>query len=168
MVVMASVPRVLIAGIGNIFLGDDAFGVEVVRRLDGLQLTQHVRVLEVGTRSLHLAYDMLEGSYDLAILVDAITRGEAPGTLYVMELPNVPSLSSHLDAHSVRPEHVLGMLRILGGRVGRTLIVGCEPQRVDGVDGLSAPVAGAVNDAVALVQRLVQEAVDPATFAIAR
>lgn len=160
---MTGTARVLVAGIGNIFLGDDAFGVEVARRLALLPLGDQVRVLDVGTRSLHLVYELLDGGYDTAILVDAVSRGGSPGTIYVLEPNGAHDIAAAVDAHSVRPEHVLAMLRVIGGTVGRTLIVGCEPERIDGAHGLSEPVAGAVEEALDAVQRLVHDALGAQT-----
>ncbi|HJU74782.1 MAG TPA: hydrogenase maturation protease [Gemmatimonadaceae bacterium] len=150
--------RILVAGIGNIFLGDDAFGVEVSRRLAHVPLGSQVRLLDVGTRSLHLAYELLDGSYDTAILVDAVARGGEPGTIYVLEPDDGSDISVPVDGHGVRPEHALAMLRQLGGTVGRTLIVGCEPERIDAGQALSLPVAAVVDEAVRIVVQLVHEA----------
>jgi hydrogenase maturation protease len=151
--------RILVAGIGNIFLGDDAFGVEVATRLAAESLPDGVRLVDIGTRSLHLAYELLETEYDLAILIDAVARGGAPGTLYVIE-PEPAGNGGNgvpVDAHGVRPEHALTMLRTLGGRVESVRIVGCEPGRIGEEPGLSAPVAAAVPEAIRIVLRLVEE-----------
>ena len=147
--------RVLVAGVGNIFLGDDAFGVEVARRLTGERLPAGVRVADFGIRSLHLAYDLLDGGYDLTILIDATARGNRPGTLYVIEPdaaePNSPPAA---DGHSMSPDSVLAAVRALGGAPGRVLIVGCEPASVEEGMGLSAEVAAAAAEAVQLVRDL--------------
>src|SRR5438034_3478053 len=120
-------PRILIAGIGNIFLGDDAFGVEVVRCLAGRRLPEGVRVVDFGIRGLDLAYALLDG-YDAAIVVDVAPRGGRPGTLYVLE-PTLPTADEAplLEAHSMDPVRVLRTVAALGGKVERLLIVGCEP-----------------------------------------
>ena len=110
--------RVLIAGIGNIFLQDDGFGVEVVRRLAAESLPEWVRVADFGIRGVHLAYEMLDGDYDAAILVDAAPRGEEPGTVYLIE-PDIESVDTRepvsLDAHGMDPQVVLQTIKTFGG-----------------------------------------------------
>ena len=158
--------RVLVAGVGNVFLGDDGFGVEVARRLDGERFPDGVQVADFGIRGVHLAYELLEG-YDLLILIDAAPRGEAPGTIFVLE-PDLGSPASDargesgflLDAHSLDPEVVLGILADLGGKVGRVVIVGCEPAEVVERMGLSEPVAHAVDEAARVVRDLIARARD--------
>jgi hydrogenase maturation protease len=156
----------LVAGIGNVFLGDDGFGVEVVTRLAGLEVPDGVRVADYGIRGMHLAYDLASG-YDTAILVDAAPRGEVPGTVYVIE-PDLSAgvaaaaslaVSPFFDAHGMQPDVVFGMLDTLdGGRPGRILVVGCEPASVDYGMGLSEPVSAAVDQAVSIVLDLVAAA----------
>lgn len=146
--------RVLVAGIGNIFLGDDGFGVEVVSRLAGADLGPGVTVADYGIRGLHLAYAMLDGNHDATILVDAVPRGGAPGTVYLIEADTTDLDQNPVDAHGMHPVAVLGLLRQLGGEPGRVLVVGCEPERVDEGIGLSAPVAAGVAEAVRLVRTL--------------
>lgn len=153
----------LVAGIGNVFLGDDGFGVAVAERLAGERWPDGVRVEDFGIRGIHLAYELLNG-YDLAILVDAVPRGEAPGTVYVIA-PGTGAGSAGrgpraapIDGHGMHPEAVLGLLATLGGEVDRVLVVGCEPAEVEERMGLSAPVAAAVGPAAALVRELVEEA----------
>jgi len=159
-----SEPRILVAGIGNIFLGDDAFGVEVVRRLLRRAWPASVRIVDYGIRGLDLAYALLD-DYDAAILVDAVGRGGEPGTLYVLEpeLPGDDGGSPHafanafaMDAHSMNPMVVLGMVRAMGGQPKRVLVVGCEPEtfgdELEGAMGLSATVEAAVEGAVHLVE----------------
>lgn len=173
--------QTLIAGIGNIFLGDDGFGVEVASRLAGTDLPAGVKVVDYGIRGMHLAYDLSSG-YDAAILVDATARGGEPGTIYVIE-PElgaapaggaVPAAESDpdpaaaaltgsplLDAHGMQPDVVFSMLDMLGGeRPGRVLIVGCEPASIDYGMTLSDPVAAAVDEAVRVVLELVTTAGD--------
>lgn len=151
--------KVLVAGVGNIFLGDDGFGSEVARRLADEPFPQSVRVEDFGIRGVHLAYELLEG-YDTAIIVDATQRGGAPGTIYVIEPdPNAPAGPAPLDGHSLAPGEVLARLSALGGEVGHVLVVGCEPESVDEQMGLSAPVAEAVDEAVRVVRRLVTDAI---------
>ncbi|MCF3135249.1 hydrogenase maturation protease [Streptomyces olivochromogenes] len=152
---------VLVAGIGNIFLGDDGFGVETVRALAGRPLPDHVEVADIGVRGVHLAYQLLDG-YDTLILVDATARGEAPGTLYVIEHEDVGAHEpghAPLDGHRMTPDAVLALLGTLcagtGGRPPhRTLVVGCEPACVEERMGLSAPVSDAVPQAVRLIEEL--------------
>ena len=158
----ASAPRILVAGIGNIFLGDDAFGVEVVRVLSRRSLPPSVRLVDFGIRGLDLAYELLEG-YDLTILIDATVRGGAPGTLYTLE-PEVPGAASdEIEVHGMTPVKVLALASRLGGTIGRVVLVGCEPVPLDpGADpleipaGLSAPVERAVETAADRVVALVQ------------
>jgi hydrogenase maturation protease len=171
--------RMLIAGVGNIFLGDDGFGVEVAGRLAMADLPDWVRVADYGISGMHLAYDLAEG-YESTILVDATARGGEPGTVYVMELdtgvqstaaappasaapatPGAPAAGSGvplLDAHGMQPDVVLGMLNLLGGKPGRVFLVGCEPASTDEGIGLSEPVTAAVDEAVRIVLDLVRTA----------
>ena len=154
-------PRsVLIAGVGNIFLGDDGFGVEVAKRLALENLPAGVRVVDFGIRGIHLAYEMLDGGYDTTIVVDAAPRGEKPGTVYLIE-PDLKSLDSQqpasLDAHGMDPQLVFSTLQSLGGLPGCVLIVGCEPlESAEGI-GLSAPVQRAVYEAVRLVHAVIED-----------
>jgi hydrogenase maturation protease len=157
----------LIAGVGNIFLGDDGFGVEVANRLTSEGLPGWVRVADYGISGMHLAYDLAEG-FETTILVDATPRGGDPGTVYVMELdPATPSAAAApepepgrgiplLDGHGMQPDVVFGMLDILGAEAGRVLLVGCEPASIDERIGLSEPVAAAVDEAVRIVLDLVR------------
>jgi len=151
---------VLVAGVGNIFLGDDGFGVEVARRLKAVDLGSDVKVADFGIRGVHLAYELLDG-YELVILIDAAPRGSEPGTLYVIE-PDEPEAPDPdevppLDAHGMDPGAVLSLLGVLGGQVDRLLVVGCEPAVVDEGMTLSPAVEAAVDPAVSLVQDLINE-----------
>ncbi len=149
--------NVLIAGIGNIFLGDDAFGVEVARRLLAHPLPDGVRVADFGIRSYDLAYALME-PWELAILVDAVPRGGAPGTIYVLE-PRVEQALPNLDAHTMNPVAVMQMVTALGGELPRMLVVGCEPACVEaserGEFGLSVAVELAVGEAVRVIQDII-------------
>jgi hydrogenase maturation protease len=151
--------RTLVAGIGNVFLGDDGFGVEVVARLAHERLRDGVRVLDTGTRARHLAFELLDGGYQTAILVDAVSRGGVPGTVYLIELDSSVDAAVELvtpaDGHAMTPDAMLSFLRTLGGAMPRVLIVGCEPERVDEGMKLSPRVAGAVDQALALLRPLV-------------
>ncbi|MDQ2807237.1 MAG: hydrogenase maturation protease [Chloroflexota bacterium] len=157
-------PRVLVAGIGNIFLGDDAFGVEVAQRLLQQPWPAAVRVVDFGIRGFDLAYAILDGP-ELSILVDATQRGESPGTLYVIE-PDLDGAdvvgSSAMNAHGMDPVTVLRLVQTLGGRPKRLLVVGCEPATFgpedEGMMGLSPVVTAAVEPAMRLVESLVAEA----------
>ena len=149
--------KVLVAGIGNIFLGDDAFGVEVVNRLTQRALPGNVCVADFGIRSYDLAYALME-DWELVILVDALPRGGEPGTLYIFEpdLPVEGEMPASLDAHTMNPVAVLRMVSSLGGQVKRLLVVGCEPETVEpdgnGNIGLSQPVSGATDEAINVVE----------------
>lgn len=158
-----SQPRILIAGIGNIFLGDDAFGVEVVRRLAGCELPTNVKVTDFGIRGYDLAYALLDG-YDTTILVDACPRGQASGTVYVIE-PDLNDLGdaeehSPADAHTMNPLSVLRLAKSMGGPLKRILLVGCEPDTLgpeEGQMGLSETVEVAVVEAVKVIESLVNK-----------
>ena len=148
--------RTLVAGIGNVFLGDDGFGVEVATRLLRQPLPDGVRVVDAGIRGRDLAYELFEGGYDTAILVDAAARGGAPGTVYVIEpeLPQAGDAPAAVDAHAMSPEATLAIVQALGGVSTRIVIVGCEPADMDERIGLSGPVAAAVDQAVGVVREL--------------
>jgi hydrogenase maturation protease len=156
--------RILIAGIGNIFLGDDAFGVEVAKRLLERDLPEDVRVVDFGIRGLDLAYALLDG-YEAVVMVDAAPRGGRPGTLYLIEpdrsQPPDAGDVSLIDGHSLSPENVLRLAAAMGGCSGRLLLVGCEPARAGGADepwngfALSDPVRVAVDQAVGLIESLI-------------
>jgi len=151
---------ILVAGIGNIFLQDDGFGVEVAKRLADSELPEGVKVTDFGIRGVHLAYEMLDGGYDTTILIDAAPRGEAPGTVYLIE-PDLGKIdaqqSASMDAHSMDPQVVFATLKSLGGSPRRVLIVGCEPLVIDDGIGLSEPVGRAVEEAVRLVHSVVDD-----------
>jgi hydrogenase maturation protease len=143
--------RILVAGVGNIFLGDDGFGVEVVRLLSTIDLTG-VKVVDYGVRGMHLAYDLAGGGYDLTIMVDATQRGDPPGTISVIELDTPTSdVSPVLDAHGMQPDVVLNLVGMLGESPGRVLLVGCEPEILDEQLALSPVVERAVDTAVRVV-----------------
>jgi len=155
--------RILVAGVGNIFLGDDGFGVEVVRRLAGRELPEGVEVADFGIRGMDLAY-ALQADYDAVLFVDATPRGEKPGTVYLIEPEIEEDGEVSLDTHGMDPVRVIQLSRALGARPTRTLVVGCEPQVVvsgeyydDMLMELSEPVRVAVEEAVRLVESLVEE-----------
>ncbi|HEV7935838.1 MAG TPA: hydrogenase maturation protease [Actinomadura sp.] len=149
--------KILVAGVGNVFLGDDGFGVEVARRLAETELPPGVDVGDFGIRGIHLAYEL--GDYDTTILVDAASRGGPPGTLYALELDEGEP-QELIDAHGITPDAVLDLVKVVGGRAGRVLLVGCEPADVSPGMELSQIVTAAVEPAARLVRELIQEEID--------
>ena len=155
--------RTLVAGVGNVFLRDDAFGVEVVRLLGEQPRDDGVQIRDFGIRGVHLAYELLNGC-DLFVLIDAAPRGAAPGTVSVIDIelpePSSPaSLTSPvIDAHSLTPDSIFALLTSLGGRPGRSLLVACEPADVSAGMGLTDPVAQALPHAVRAVQEILAQA----------
>ncbi len=152
--------RTLVAGVGNVFLRDDAFGVEVVRLLAGHPVPDGVEIRDFGIRGVHLVYDLLNGC-DLFVLVDAAARGEPPGTVTVLEVevPEAASLTSPvIDAHGLTPDDIFALLASLGGRPGRSLVVACEPADVSAGMGLSEPVREALPHAVRTVEEILASA----------
>jgi hydrogenase maturation protease len=154
--------RILVAGIGNIFMGDDAFGVEVANELGRRKLPDGVLVRDFGIRSYDLAYAMMDG-YEATILVDATPQGQPPGTIYLIE-PDLNALDNLEDeavnAHSMNPVRVLQMLRAFGARPGRLYLAGCEPGVLETEEiGLSEPVRAANPQAVAMIESLIDELV---------
>jgi len=155
--------RVLVAGVGNIFLGDDGFGVEVVRRLAEREMPEGVEVKDFGIRGMDLAYALQE-DYEAVVFVDAVPRGEEPGTVYLIEPEIEEDGRISLDTHGMDPVKVIKLSRALGAEPTRTLVVGCEPRVVlsredydDMLMELSEPVQAAVGEAVKLVESLVDE-----------
>jgi hydrogenase maturation protease len=146
---------VLVAGVGNIFLGDDGFGSEVARALAGRDMPEGVRVVDYGIGGVHLAYDLLDG-VDQLVLVDTVRRGDVPGTLTVQQVPeDLPDGAAVPDSHSFDPAAVLASVRQLGGRVPPTSVVGCEPAVLAEGIGLSTAVQAAIEPAVHAVCDLV-------------
>jgi hydrogenase maturation protease len=152
---------VLVAGIGNVFLGDDGFGVALADRLARRELPAGVDVVDFGIRGLDLAYAL--AGYDVAVLLDATPRGDRPGTLYVIE-PEIDPAQVALDAHGMDPVKVLALARTLGEKPPpRTLVVGCEPETrmtpddEDLLAELSAPVRAALDGAERLVVDLLDQ-----------
>jgi hydrogenase maturation protease len=149
--------RILIAGIGNIFLGDDAFGCEAVRELSREPLPAEVTAKDFGIRSYDLAYALID-NYDTIILVDAAPRGDAPGTVSLVELDLgqlEPAQAEMVDAHAMDPVRVLQMAQTLAPVTAKVLLVGCEPQSSGGNEGeagLSQPVRNAVPNALAMIK----------------
>ncbi|OEJ34897.1 hydrogenase maturation protease [Streptomyces subrutilus] len=164
----------LIAGIGNVFLGDDGFGVETVRALSAHRLPDGVEVVDFGVRGVHLAYQLLDG-YDTLVMVDATARGGEPGTLYLIEPDGSAGPGGAvLDGHHMSPDAVLALLDTLCAGTGtvpprRTFVVGCEPASVEEGIGLSPPVAAAVPRAARMVLDLLRdETATPSPAALRR
>lgn len=157
----AAAPRVLVAGIGNVFLGDDGFGVALAERLARGALPASAEVVDFGIRGIDLAYALLDG-WDAVVLLDATPRGGPPGTIYVIE-PRLEEGAAAMDAHGMDPVTVLATARSLGGELPRVLVVGCEPQTrlpddaEDVVAELSAPVRAALDEAERVVAQLLEE-----------
>jgi hydrogenase maturation protease len=154
--------RILVAGIGNIFFGDDGFGVEVVKRLRELEFPAGVRVVDFGIRGFDLACALQDG-YETTILVDAYPHGQAPGTVSLVE-PDLSKLDEPrpgaVDAHGMSPMNVLRMASAMNGGLKRILLVGCEPATLGGEQGhmgLSEPVEAAVDEAVKVVASVVEK-----------
>jgi hydrogenase maturation protease len=158
----AALKKILIAGIGNIFMADDGFGVEVAARLASEIFAPGVRVTDFGIRGFDLAYALLDG-FETTVLVDACPGEGEPGTLFVIELdPNdlnsFDSQQGSIEPHSMNPVSVLHMAKNMGGGLKRVLLVGCVPATLgpeEGQMGLSEPVAAAVDEAVKLIESLV-------------
>ena len=153
---------ILVACVGNIFQGDDAFGCEVAKVLAERADREGVRVVDFGIRGLDLTYALLDAP-ELTILVDVVSRGGAPGTLYSIE-PDLEQLGGFgqpmTDAHTMDPVHVLRAAKAMGGRLGRILLVGCEPGDLGGeagLMGLTPAVTGAVQQAAVIVESLIEK-----------
>jgi len=166
--------RTLVAGIGNIFLADDGFGVEAVKAIDPGSLPPGVDVADYGIRGVHLAYELLDGRYDALVLIDAVPLSDdAPGTLAVLDVSGYSRRAEFsddwagtaVDAHSMQPEAVLAALHNLGGAIDRVYVVGCQPAALDEGIGLTPAVAAAIPAAVTLVRELVASRAAPAAEA---
>jgi hydrogenase maturation protease len=151
--------RTLVAGVGNVFLRDDAFGVEVARLLADRPSLAGVEIKDFGIRAIHLVYELLNGC-DLFVLIDAAARGQRPGTVTVLEVePGDPATNgpSLLDAHSLAPDDIFAMLASMGGHPGRSLVVACEPADISAGMGLSDQVKAALPHAVRAVEEILEE-----------
>jgi len=153
--------RILVAGIGNIFLGDDGFGVEVVRRLSAGGVPAGVRVVDFGIRGFDLAYALQDG-YETTILVDAYPHGEKPGAISLIE-PDLSNLDeskqTFVDTHGMNPLNVLRMAASMNAKLKNVLLVGCEPATLGGEEGcmgLSEPVEAAVDAAVMMIKSVIE------------
>ena len=155
-------PRILVAGIGNVFFGDDGWGVALADRLARRELPAGVDVVDYGIRGMDLAYEMADGGYDAVVLLDAAPRGKAPGTLYVIE-PKIEPGEVVIDTHGMDPVKVLAMVQGIGANPPQTLVVGCEPANQLSADieefvvELSEPVRAALDSAEGLVETLLDE-----------
>jgi hydrogenase maturation protease len=153
---------ILVAGIGNIFQGDDAFGVEVVQRLLRDPLPPDVKVVDFGIRGVDLTYALMDG-HDTVVLVDAAARGEAPGTVSLVECDRpatAPLDAPIISAHDLDPGKVMQLVQALGGNCRRVLLVACEPADCGGDEGrmgLTPPVAAAIEPAIEMIHNLLAE-----------
>ncbi|HYC71931.1 MAG TPA: hydrogenase maturation protease [Opitutaceae bacterium] len=153
-------PSILVAGVGNIFLGDDGFGVAVARRLLGRPQPACVRVVDFGIQGIDLAYALLE-PYEVVVLADVVQRNSAPGTIHVLDLADEaarpPGRSP--EAHGLVPTRAIEMARMLGARIPRLVLVGCEPASFgrpqEGEFGLTPAVAAAVDAAAETIEALI-------------
>jgi hydrogenase maturation protease len=154
-------PKLLIAGIGNIFHGDDGFGVELAQRLLQRRQPDRVRVVDFGIRGFDLAYALMDGP-KVTILLDATPRGGDPGTLYTMEIdpaaiPSSETPEASMEAHGMNPMRVLRMVKTMGEKLNRIVLIGCEPLTLgpeEGALGLSPVVTAALERAVDVVESL--------------
>lgn len=154
--------QVLVAGIGNMFLGDDGFGPEVVRLMSTRRAPKHARIVDFGIRGLHLAYELLDG-YESLILVDALPADDVPGEIRVLEVGREHlEAPGGIDAHSMNPTAVLAHVVALGGDLPRTYVVGCTPKSTEESIGLSGPVAAALEPAAATITSLLDHELAPA------
>jgi hydrogenase maturation protease len=155
--------RMLVAGVGNIFLSDDGFGSEVLRRMAGVPTPPDVHLVDIGIRGVHLAYQLLDG-YDVLVVVDAAQRGHAPGTVTLVTVDQTQVVDNAaqvaegeaplVDAHGLEPGAILAMLGSLGGAVSEVYLVACEPVSVEEGLGLSPEVEAGIGPAIALVEQL--------------
>ena len=150
--------RTLVAGVGNVFQRDDAFGVEVIRLLAGRAQPAGVEIADFGIRGVHLVYELLNGC-DLFVLVDAAQRGCEPGTVTVLEVEpgDTAPRAAVMDAHGLAPDEIFAMLASMGSRPGRSLVVACEPADVSAGMGLSDQVRGALPHAVRAVEEILEQ-----------
>jgi hydrogenase maturation protease len=155
--------RTLVAGVGNVFQRDDAFGVEVIRLLADRPRPAGVEIADFGIRGVHLVYELLNGC-DLFVLVDAAQRGCEPGTVTVLEVEPGDAVkpgdegprTAVMDAHGLAPDEIFAMLASMGSRPGRSLVVACEPADVSAGMGLSDQVREALPQAVRAVEEILE------------
>jgi hydrogenase maturation protease len=164
-------PRILVAGIGNIFLGDDGFGPEVIRHAaphlsDRDFAGATVTVVDYGIRGMHLAYDLLN-DWDALVIIDAVPDRGSPGSVRVFEADHESlNATAGLDAHGMDPAAVFASLRALGGSAPRTIVIGCEAENVDDGIGLTDVVGSAVPEAVAAIESALQMLTSESTTAV--
>jgi hydrogenase maturation protease len=156
------VRKILVAGIGNAWMGDDGFGAEVVKRLGEVELPRGVAVMDFGTGGLNLAYEVMRG-YDALLILDISEQGGTPGTLYVIEA-DVDSVEAGiedgdtLNPHGMDPKTMLRFVKSIGAWPGKVVVIACEPQTVAEIGfQLSESVAGALEPAVKLVLDTIAE-----------
>jgi len=151
---------ILVAGVGNNFLGDDAFGSHVARRMIECFSARNVRIIDFGIRGLGLAYALTEG-YDASIIVDTFARGAEAGTIYVVEpdAKEIDRAAERIEAHAMDPVRILALARSMGAELRNVRIVGCEPETFEPNEGmdLSPRVAAAVEPAIQIIQSLIEE-----------
>lgn len=157
--------RILVAGLGNLFRGDDAFGSEVARRLMTRDLPSNVRVFDFGTRGYDFAFALAQG-YRSVLIVDSVSRGAVPGTLFVIQ-PEQDELEQLCGdgfcdpSHDVNPMTAIRLASKLCKDLPHLVLVGCEPMdlgdEVEGSVGLSVPVAAAIEPAADRVVSLLDE-----------
>jgi hydrogenase maturation protease len=163
--------RILVAGIGNAWLKDDGFGGEVVKRLESRELPEGAAVFDFGTGGLDLAYEVMRG-YDALVLIDVSRQGGEPGTLYVMEAQKDEVEAGIEDGqminpHAMDPQTVLRFVKTLGAWPGKVVIVACEPAEVEEMGmGLSPEVESAVDAAVGVVIKTIEELRTDAAYAV--
>ena len=154
--------QILVAGVGNAWLQDDAFGGECARRLEARGVPSGVTVMDFGTGGLDLAYEVMRG-YDALVILDASRQGGEPGTLYVMEaeredFPDAIEDGENIDPHGMDPKTMLRFVKAVGGWPGKVVIIACEPGEVDEVGmGLTPKVEAAMEQALALVLETIEE-----------
>jgi hydrogenase maturation protease len=151
----------LVAGIGNIFLGDDGFGSEVIRHVPDHLASPRVQLVDYGIKGMHLAYDLLDGC-EAFVLIDAIPSRGSPGTVHVFEVDHdTLTAATGLDAHAMDPGAVFASLNALGGTPPYTVVIGCEVENVDEGIGLSTEVAAAVPEAVRALEDVLARLLEP-------
>lgn len=156
--------RILVAGIGNMFLGDDGFGVVVAQALAKKSQPHGVDVIDFGIRGVDLTFKLMDG-YDAAILIDTALRGGPPGSLYVIEPTEAAPVEAQTilsNAHAVHPANALALVKAMGGKLSTLRLVACEPKSIsedepDLTVGLSPEVSAAVAPAMDLVEEILSE-----------
>lgn len=149
--------RILIAGIGNIFFGDDAFGCETIKKIKSSALPPSIKIIDFGIKTRDLAFELAAGNYDLTIIVDAVKRGESPGTIYLIELPTRNQGEQKIfAAHDLKLGETIRFARELGAEANKILLVGCEPANLTG-ENLSEAVESAIDKACDIILKIVSE-----------